>query len=453
MASSNPSGSIARITKEIANIQKGSDLSLAVAFKDTDVRHVRALIVGPPDTPYEFGFFEFSIKFGHDYPIKAPSVRCITTNYGRTRFNPNIYNCGKVCLSILGTWEGEPGEQWSSAQGLESVLLSVQSLMSAHPYENEPGFEGMSKKEETKPRNYIAKIRHETIRIAVLQRLETLLDIGEDATLVTPTRRSKEKTYSAEVAYQALTEPWDPFADLLKRRFLWYYDTYAKTIERASSEQRDGERFDIMEFEGGNSNWMIGRFEYKRLEQRLKNVAQALEKERKDWEREGAQQVQQQTQPAVQLAFQFKQLQQRWNQGTYSCAKKEISLPDPTNPFVWNLTLFGKPMSNLDGGVFNITLSIPPNFPEAQPRAKMETPIFHRRVTSAGYLCYFPPKPEEISSHLQAIVAALEDDENPTFDPRAVVNIAAFDLFWGGEEKRKVYHRKLRRSAQESSEF
>jgi ubiquitin-protein ligase len=40
-----------------------------------------------------------------------------------------------------GTWRGEPGEQWSIAQGLESVLVSIQSLMSSNPYENEPGFE------------------------------------------------------------------------------------------------------------------------------------------------------------------------------------------------------------------------------------------------------------------------------------------------------------------------
>jgi ubiquitin-conjugating enzyme E2 Z len=39
------------------------------------------------------------------------------------------------------TWRGERGEEWSSAQGLESILLSIQSLMSSNPYENEPGYE------------------------------------------------------------------------------------------------------------------------------------------------------------------------------------------------------------------------------------------------------------------------------------------------------------------------
>jgi ubiquitin-conjugating enzyme E2 Z len=94
--------SILRITRELGEIQRGSDLSIAVACRDIDVRHVRALIIGPPDTPYEFGFFEFAVKFTKEYPTKAPQVTATTTNGGRTRFNPNIYAGGKVCLSILG---------------------------------------------------------------------------------------------------------------------------------------------------------------------------------------------------------------------------------------------------------------------------------------------------------------------------------------------------------------
>jgi ubiquitin-conjugating enzyme E2 Z len=56
------------------------------------------MIIGPPDTPYEFGFFEFTVKFTKEYPTKAPAVNAITTNGGRTRFNPNIYAGGRVCL-------------------------------------------------------------------------------------------------------------------------------------------------------------------------------------------------------------------------------------------------------------------------------------------------------------------------------------------------------------------
>jgi ubiquitin-conjugating enzyme E2 Z len=134
--------------------------AIAVACEEKDVRSVKALIIGPPTTPYEYGFFEFTIKFGTEYPSKPPKVDAKTTNGGRTRFNPNIYAGGKVCLSILGTWHGErPGEEWSSAQGLESILWSIQSLMSSNPYENEPGYEHAKGKEDQKMNDlYCAKV-------------------------------------------------------------------------------------------------------------------------------------------------------------------------------------------------------------------------------------------------------------------------------------------------------
>lgn len=125
--------------------------AIAVAYQDSNIQQIRALILGPPETPYEFGFFEFTVKLGRDYPTQPPNVNATTTNGGRCRFNPNIYASGKVCLSILGTWRGErPGEEWSSAQGLESILISIQSLMSSNPYENEPGYENKREPSELK---------------------------------------------------------------------------------------------------------------------------------------------------------------------------------------------------------------------------------------------------------------------------------------------------------------
>lgn len=49
------------------------------------------------------------------------------------RFNPNLYANGKVCLSILGTWDGP---SWTPGMTLSSVLLSIQTLLSATPYHN-----------------------------------------------------------------------------------------------------------------------------------------------------------------------------------------------------------------------------------------------------------------------------------------------------------------------------
>jgi hypothetical protein len=58
------------------------------------------------------------------------------TNDGITRFNPNLYKCGKVCVSILNTWTGD---KWSSCQTINSVLLTLCSLLNENPFLNEPG--------------------------------------------------------------------------------------------------------------------------------------------------------------------------------------------------------------------------------------------------------------------------------------------------------------------------
>ena len=41
------------------------------------------------------------------------------------RFNPNLYKCGKVCLSLLGTWSGARGESWDH---VASSMLQVSTL-------------------------------------------------------------------------------------------------------------------------------------------------------------------------------------------------------------------------------------------------------------------------------------------------------------------------------------
>jgi ubiquitin-conjugating enzyme E2 O len=58
------------------------------------------------------------------------------TNDGYTRYNPNLYKCGKVCVSILNTWSGD---KWSSCQTINSILLTLCSLLNDAPLENEPG--------------------------------------------------------------------------------------------------------------------------------------------------------------------------------------------------------------------------------------------------------------------------------------------------------------------------
>jgi ubiquitin-protein ligase len=67
---------------------------------------IRVCIVGPEGTPYSNGLFFFDIEL-YDYPHSPPKVTLLT-GQGKCRLNPNLYQDGKVCLSLLGTWSG-PG--------------------------------------------------------------------------------------------------------------------------------------------------------------------------------------------------------------------------------------------------------------------------------------------------------------------------------------------------------
>ena len=75
------------------------------------------------DTPYTGGCYQFDIFFPLKYPAVPPSVLFKTTGGGVVRFNPNLYNCGKVCLSLLGTWEGAQGEQWNETSTVLQVRI------------------------------------------------------------------------------------------------------------------------------------------------------------------------------------------------------------------------------------------------------------------------------------------------------------------------------------------
>jgi ubiquitin-protein ligase len=106
-------------------------------FDESDVRKGFVLIRGHMGTPYEGLLGRFDFVFPDDYPFAPPQVIWKTYD-GMTRFHPQLYKGGKVCLSILGTWSG-PG--WASTMNLACVLQILQSLFVENPLACEPGYE------------------------------------------------------------------------------------------------------------------------------------------------------------------------------------------------------------------------------------------------------------------------------------------------------------------------
>ena len=205
--------------------------------------------------------------------------------------------------------------------------------------------------------------------------------------------------------------------------------------------------FVIMPFEGGG-NSMAGKFNYPDLKRRITLIGRVLNQETERWAEEGLVQVRKETSFAAALVRQFERIVETYKKN--EMVTLDLDFLDK-NPFVWLLTYFGRPMTQLDGGMFRIRISISPRFPEELPRVVFETPIYHHRVSKDGVLCYFPRRPDDIKSHIEAIIEAIED-ESPPYDPRTLVHPEASKLFWGSVDDKKLYNRKLRRAVQRSTE-
>jgi len=169
-----------RIISEISSFKNGLPLNyestIWVRISKNNMNLFTFVISGPKDTPYENGLFEFHAYFPNTYPQVEPKVQIHTTGNGSVRFNPNLYACGKVCLSLLGTWSGQESEKWNpKTSTFLQVLVSIQSLILVEqPYFNEPGYERDMDTDKGKAANkaYNNSLEVQTIRLAMNEQIK-----------------------------------------------------------------------------------------------------------------------------------------------------------------------------------------------------------------------------------------------------------------------------------------
>lgn len=159
---------LSRLSKEYRVLQSSLPESILVrAYEDrTDL--LRCMIMGPENTPYEDAPFVIDWRLDDSFPQSPPIAHFLSWTNGNGRVNPyvaiisttsyqififycrNLYEEGKVCLSILGTWAGERSESWSAARSsLLQAFVSIQGLVLVkEPYFCEPSFERMRGTEE-----------------------------------------------------------------------------------------------------------------------------------------------------------------------------------------------------------------------------------------------------------------------------------------------------------------
>ncbi|XP_022981285.1 probable ubiquitin-conjugating enzyme E2 25 [Cucurbita maxima] len=129
-----------KVQEEWKILEKDLPETIFVRVYESRMDLMRAVIIGAQGTPYHDGLFFFDIFFPTNYPDAPPKVHY---HSGGLRLNPNLYNCGKVCLSLLNTWDGRGNEKWLPGMStMLQVLVSIQGLiLNTKPYFNEPGYE------------------------------------------------------------------------------------------------------------------------------------------------------------------------------------------------------------------------------------------------------------------------------------------------------------------------
>lgn len=83
----------------------------------------------------EADFYKLCIKITPGYPVDSPEVTFITPtnadNSVKVPMHPHIYSNGHICLNLLGN-------DWTPACGVETIVLSIQSMLANNSVNERP---------------------------------------------------------------------------------------------------------------------------------------------------------------------------------------------------------------------------------------------------------------------------------------------------------------------------
>jgi len=159
-----------RLMTEFKQLQKNGskedDMYVAGPVNENNFFEWEAYIKGPDETPYEGGVFCAKLSFPKDYPLNPPKMR-----FDPPLLHPNIYANGNVCISILHSPGDDPNqyesssERWSPVQNVNSILLSVLSMLSEPNIESGANIDACKIYRDNRP------VYEKTIRNFVRQQL------------------------------------------------------------------------------------------------------------------------------------------------------------------------------------------------------------------------------------------------------------------------------------------
>tara|TARA_Y100000591_G_C21853742_1_gene713414 strand:+ start:1247 stop:1942 length:696 start_codon:yes stop_codon:yes gene_type:complete len=223
-----------RLISDIKQIKKNPIDNIYYIHDETNMTKGYALIIGGEDTPYAYGYYLFEFNFPNTYPFDPPIV-IYHTNDGYTRFNPNLYINGKVCLSMLNTWKGEG---WTSCQTISTILLTLTTVLNNIPITNEPGLTIQHRDHK----QYNDMLNYKNIEIAILGILNK----------------------------RFLNNNFENFYDIIVEKFLENKDKILKNLNNLKNEIEDNS---IIRFGLYNSKYLVN---FNNLENKFNEISLRL---------------------------------------------------------------------------------------------------------------------------------------------------------------------------------
>uniref|UniRef100_A0A7S0B6I3 UBC core domain-containing protein n=1 Tax=Pyrodinium bahamense TaxID=73915 RepID=A0A7S0B6I3_9DINO len=108
---------VRRLLSELRQVASQAAEGVHVFPAPDDLKLWRALIEGPPDSPFHGGVFALSVVIPDDYPFKPPKIAFETPVY-----HCNVSDSGQICLDILQ-------DKWNPSLSVSKCLEAVRIML------------------------------------------------------------------------------------------------------------------------------------------------------------------------------------------------------------------------------------------------------------------------------------------------------------------------------------
>ncbi|KAL8871968.1 MAG: hypothetical protein Q9174_002321 [Haloplaca sp. 1 TL-2023] len=139
-----------RLSKELTKVNQSLPPGISLVSANDFTQWEMDIQVLDSNPIYLDQTFRLRFRFSKNYPIESPEVTFVllTTPNRPIPMHPHVYSNGYICLDLLGA------QGWSPVQNVESVCMSIQSMLTGNTKnERPPGDEDFVRRNTLRPRD------------------------------------------------------------------------------------------------------------------------------------------------------------------------------------------------------------------------------------------------------------------------------------------------------------